>query len=340
MNYFEEAQKLAQEIAGMAVSNGQELEAFRIRFLGSKNILKNLFAEIKNVPAQQKGEYGQLVNSIKQSAEARFEELQSQMGGAVATKARLDLSAPAEAQNIGSRHPVSLVMNEIVDIFNRLGFQVAENREIEDEWHNFSALNTPEDHPSRDMQDTYYLQNANGWLLRSQTSTAQVRIMGEQEPPIRVLNPGRVYRNETISARAHCQFHQVEGLYIDKQVSFADLKQTLMHFANEMFGHGTKIRMRPSFFPFTEPSTEVDVSCFLCNAQGCNVCKHTGWVEILGAGMVDPNVLKNSKIDPEKFSGFAFGMGVERIAMLRYRINDIRLLFENDYRFLSQFKNL
>jgi phenylalanyl-tRNA synthetase alpha chain len=184
------------------------------------------------------------------------------------------------------------------------------------------------------------LQNANGWLLRSQTSTAQVRIMEEQEPPIRVLNPGRVYRNETISARAHCQFHQVEGLYIDKQVSFADLKQTLMHFANEMFGHGTKIRMRPSFFPFTEPSTEVDVSCFLCNAQGCNVCKHTGWVEILGAGMVDPNVLKNSKIDPEKFSGFAFGMGVERIAMLRYRINDIRLLFENDYRFLSQFKNL
>lgn len=340
MNYFEEAQKLAQEIAGMAVNNGQELEAFRIRFLGSKNVLKNLFAEIKNVPAQQKGEYGQLINSIKQSAEARFEELQSQMGGAVATKQRLDLSAPAEAQNIGSRHPVSLVMNEIVDIFNRLGFQVAENREIEDEWHNFSALNTPEDHPSRDMQDTYYLQNANGWLLRSQTSTAQVRIMEEQEPPIRVLNPGRVYRNETISARAHCQFHQVEGLYIDKQVSFADLKQTLMHFANEMFGHGTKIRMRPSFFPFTEPSTEVDVSCFLCNAQGCNVCKHTGWVEILGAGMVDPNVLKNSKIDPEKFSGFAFGMGVERIAMLRYRINDIRLLFENDYRFLSQFKNL
>lgn len=340
MNYFEEAQKLAQEIAGMAVNNGQELEAFRIRFLGSKNVLKNLFAEIKNVPAQQKGEYGQLINSIKQSAEARFEDLQSQMGGAVATKQRLDLSAPAEAQNIGSRHPVSLVMNEIVDIFNRLGFQVAENREIEDEWHNFSALNTPEDHPSRDMQDTYYLQNANGWLLRSQTSTAQVRIMEEQEPPIRVLNPGRVYRNETISARAHCQFHQVEGLYIDKQVSFADLKQTLMHFANEMFGHGTKIRMRPSFFPFTEPSTEVDVSCFLCNAQGCNVCKHTGWVEILGAGMVDPNVLKNSKIDPEKFSGFAFGMGVERIAMLRYRINDIRLLFENDYRFLSQFKNL
>lgn len=340
MNYFEEAQKLAQEIAGMAVNNGQELEAFRIRFLGSKNVLKNLFAEIKNVPAPQKGEYGQLINSIKQSAEARFEELQSQMGGAVATKQRLDLSAPAEAQNIGSRHPVSLVMNEIVDIFNRLGFQVAENREIEDEWHNFSALNTPEDHPSRDMQDTYYLQNANGWLLRSQTSTAQVRIMEEQEPPIRVLNPGRVYRNETISARAHCQFHQVEGLYIDKQVSFADLKQTLMHFANEMFGHGTKIRMRPSFFPFTEPSTEVDVSCFLCNAQGCNVCKHTGWVEILGAGMVDPNVLKNSKIDPEKFSGFAFGMGVERIAMLRYRINDIRLLFENDYRFLSQFKNL
>lgn len=340
MNYFEEAQKLAQEIAGVAVNNGQELEAFRIRFLGSKNVLKNLFAEIKNVPAQQKGEYGQLINSIKQSAEARFEDLQSQMGGAVATKQRLDLSAPAEAQNIGSRHPVSLVMNEIVDIFNRLGFQVAENREIEDEWHNFSALNTPEDHPSRDMQDTYYLQNANGWLLRSQTSTAQVRIMEEQEPPIRVLNPGRVYRNETISARAHCQFHQVEGLYIDKQVSFADLKQTLMHFANEMFGHGTKIRMRPSFFPFTEPSTEVDVSCFLCNAQGCNVCKHTGWVEILGAGMVDPNVLKNSKIDPEKFSGFAFGMGVERIAMLRYRINDIRLLFENDYRFLSQFKNL
>jgi len=247
------------------------------------------------------------------------------------------LTAPGETFEIGSRHPVSITMNRIIKIFDRMGFVVAEEREIEDDWHNFSAMNTPADHPARDMQDTYYLKDNTNMLLRTHTSSVQARIMMSQKPPIRIIAPGRVYRNETISARSHCQFHQVEGLYIDKKVSFADLKQTLLHFSKEMYGPNTKIRLRPSYFPFTEPSAEMDVSCFICDSKGCNVCKYTGWVEIMGCGMVDPQVLINCGINPEEYSGFAFGMGIERQAMMLYGIQDIRLLFENDVRFLRQF---
>lgn len=335
---FGQAQAYLDEINQAAPSDSAALEAFRIRFLGSKNILKDLFGKIKEIEPARKGEFGQVVNAVKQAAEAKFAMLQAQFEQQAESSAstKYDLFAPAEPMPIGARHPVAIVIDEIVQIFSRLGFSVADDREIEDDWHNFTALNTPEDHPARDMQDTYYLLNSPN-LLRTQTSSVQIRVMENQKPPIRAIFPGRVYRNETISARSHCQFHQVEGLYIDKKVSFADLKQTIYFFANEMFGQGTKIRMRPSFFPFTEPSAEVDVSCFICNAKGCNVCKHTGWVEILGCGMVDPEVLKNCGIDPEVYSGFAFGMGVERQAMLKYRINDIRLLFENNAKFLKQF---
>jgi phenylalanyl-tRNA synthetase alpha chain len=279
------------------------------------------------------------LNEVKDLAETVF---QSQKEIFDATHAsgnalHLDLTAPGEPVDIGSRHPVSITMNRIIKIFDRMGFVVAEEREIEDDWHNFSAMNTPADHPARDMQDTYYLRDNSNMLLRTHTSSVQARIMMSQKPPIRIIAPGRVYRNETISARSHCQFHQVEGLYIDKKVSFADLKQTLLHFSKEMYGPHTKIRLRPSYFPFTEPSAEMDVSCFICDSKGCNVCKHTGWVEIMGCGMVDPQVLINCGIDPEEYSGFAFGMGIERQAMMLYGIQDIRLLFENDVRFLRQF---
>ena len=251
----------------------------------------------------------------------------------------IDLSAPPSSMPLGSRHPISITMNRIIDIFSRIGFVVEEEREIEDDWHNFTAMNTPEDHPARDMQDTYYLKDSTSMLLRTHTSSVQARVMTSQKPPIRIIAPGRVYRNETISARSHCQFHQVEGLYIDKNVSFADLKQTLFYFAQEMYGVDSKIRLRPSYFPFTEPSAEMDVSCFICDAKGCNVCKYTGWVEILGCGMVDPQVLENCGIDSKEYTGFAFGMGIERQAMMLYDINDIRLLFENDVRFLKQFQS-
>lgn len=326
------------EIEAAAPQTPAAIEEFRVRYLGTKNVMKDLFAGMKDIEPARKGEFGKVMNALKTAAEEKFEALKASLEAVEGSKGpALDLSAPGEPFGLGSRHPVSLVMNEVVDIFARMGFTVAESREIEDEWHNFTALNTPEDHPSRDMQDTYYVRGDWTRVLRSQTSTAQVHVMENQKPPIRIICPGRVYRNETISARAHCQFHQVEGLYVAENVGFADLKQTLLYFANEMFGQGTKIRLRPSYFPFTEISAEVDVSCFICNAKGCNVCKHSGWVEILGCGMVDPAVLTNCGIDPEKFTGFAFGMGVERIAMLRYRINDIRLLFENDVRFLKQF---
>jgi phenylalanyl-tRNA synthetase alpha chain len=315
------------------------LEIFRIRFIGTKNILKPLMGEIRNVPNERKKEFGQLLNEVKDLEETVF---QSQKEIFDATHAsgnalHLDLTAPGEPVDIGSRHPVSITMNRIIKIFDRMGFVVAEEREIEDDWHNFSAMNTPADHPARDMQDTYYLRDNSNMLLRTHTSSVQARIMMSQKPPIRIIAPGRVYRNETISARSHCQFHQVEGLYIDKKVSFADLKQTLLHFSKEMYGPHTKIRLRPSYFPFTEPSAEMDVSCFICDSKGCNVCKHTGWVEIMGCGMVDPQVLINCGIDPEEYSGFAFGMGIERQAMMLYGIQDIRLLFENDVRFLRQF---
>jgi phenylalanyl-tRNA synthetase alpha chain len=295
--------------------------------------------EIRNVPNERKKEFGQLLNEVKDLAETVFQNQKDIFDAAqtISNSIDLDLTAPGEPIEIGSRHPVSITMNRIIRIFERMGFVVAEEREIEDDWHNFSAMNTPADHPARDMQDTYYLKDNSNMLLRTHTSSVQARIMMSQKPPIRIIAPGRVYRNETISARSHCQFHQVEGLYIDKKVSFADLKQTLLHFSKEMYGPNTKIRLRPSYFPFTEPSAEMDVSCFICDSKGCNVCKYTGWVEIMGCGMVDPQVLINCGIDPEEYSGFAFGMGIERQAMMLYGIQDIRLLFENDIRFLRQF---
>jgi phenylalanyl-tRNA synthetase alpha chain len=340
MDIFEQTEALLQEIEGAVISNQETLEAFRIRFLGTKNILKDIFAEIKNVPNERKKEFGQVVNKVKLAAEERyatekdkFEHLNDNVADT------LDLTLPGDAMNVGARHPIQLVRNRIIEIFKRLGFAVEENREIEDDWHNFTALNMPEDHPARDMQDTFFVNLNPDIVLRTHTSSVQVRVMENQKPPIRILSPGRVYRNETISARSHCFFHQIEGLYIDEQVSFADLLQTLDFFAKEFFGKDIKIKVRPSYFPFTEPSAEVDVTCFLCSGKGCNVCKHSGWVEILGCGMVDPKVLENCNIDSKKYSGFAFGMGVERITMLKYQIKDIRLLSENDTRFLEQFKS-
>ncbi len=336
---FDAPKELLEEISTAEISSAEALEQFRIRFLGTKNILKPLFGEMRNVPNERKKEYGQILNEVKQSAEAKFKALQTGFQQKEEEKGDdIDLTAPGIPMAIGSRHPINLVKNKINEIFNKLGFTVEKDREIEDDWHNFSALNLPEDHPARDMQDTFFIQKDPDVVLRTHTSSVQVRVMESQEPPIRMLSPGRVYRNETISARAHCFFHQVEGLYIDKDVSFGDLKQTLYFFAQEMFGPDTKIKLRPSYFPFTEPSAEVDVSCFICDGKGCNVCKYTGWVEILGCGMVDPAVLENCGIDSKVYSGYAFGMGVERIAMLKYQINDIRLLSENDVRFLSQFK--
>jgi len=341
MSVFKSVQQIVEDIQSIQPNSLDELEQFRIKYLGSKNILKSFSKEFRNVPNDQKKDFGQLINKAKNLAEQKYATLKNSLDTATEKKAEqgVDLTAPAEPIPLGSRHPVSITMNRIIDIFSRIGFVVAEEREIEDDWHNFTAMNTPEDHPARDMQDTYYLQNSTSMLLRTHTSSVQARTMTTQDPPMRIIAPGRVYRNETISARSHCQFHQVEGLYIDKEVSFADLKQTLLYFAEEMYGAGTKIRLRPSYFPFTEPSAEMDVSCFICNAKGCNVCKYTGWVEILGCGMVDPQVLENCGIDPQIYSGFAFGMGIERQAMMLYDINDIRLLFENDVRFLQQFQS-
>lgn len=341
-NAFQQLQDLLQEIEAANPASAETIEQFRLRYLGSNNVIKPLMGEIRNVPNEQKKEFGQLINKAKELAEAKFETLKA-VAEAAAEKSQaagLDITAPGEPIDLGSRHPVAVTLNRIVRIFERLGFVVAEEREIEDDWHNFTAMNTPADHPARDMQDTYYLRNSTEMLLRTHTSSVQARVMTSQKPPIRIIAPGRVYRNETISARSHCQFHQVEGLYIDKGVSFADMKQTLYYFAKEMYGPDTKIRLRPSFFPFTEPSAEMDVSCFICNAKGCRVCKHSGWVEILGCGMVDPQVLINCGIDPEEYSGFAFGMGIERQAMMLYTITDIRLLFENDVRFLKQFSSV
>lgn len=338
---FEKVKKLLSEIDDTVLKNKEELEQFRIKYLGSKNILKPLMGEIKTIANEQKKQYGQLVNQLKKKAEEKFSNLKDSIeSSADAEQAQeIDLTAPGEPGELGTTHPITITLNRIIDIFGKIGFAVAEDREIEDDWHNFTAMNTPEDHPARDMQDTFYLQDSTTMLLRTHTSSVQSRTMKEQQPPIRIIAPGRVYRNETISARAHCQFHQVEGLYIDENVSFADLKQTLLYFAQEMYGPETKIRLRPSYFPFTEPSAEMDVSCFICNAEGCNVCKYTGWVEIMGCGMVDPKVLDNCGIDSKRYTGFAFGMGIERQAMLLWKINDIRLLFENDVRFLKQFKS-
>ena len=339
----EKVNALIEEINAANPADAAALEQFRIQYLGSKNVIKPLFGEIRNVPNEEKKAYGQLVNSAKEAAQTKFDTLKVSLsgGGQASTgSAGIDLTAPGDPFELGSRHPVTAVMNRITDIFQRIGFTIAENREIEDDWHNFTAMNTPADHPARDMQDTFYLQNSTEMLLRTHTSSVQSRVMTTSKPPIRIIAPGRVYRNETISARSHCQFHQVEGLYVDENVSFADMKQTIYYFAQEMYGKGTKIRLRPSYFPFTEPSAEVDVSCFLCDAKGCNVCKKTGWVEIGGCGMVDPAVLENCDIDPDKYTGYAFGMGIERQAMMKYKINDIRLLFENDIRFLKQFTSI
>lgn len=325
------------EIAGTTVTDAKELEEFRIKWLGTKGIVKSVMGEMKNVAADRKKEAGQLLNEFKQYTELRFEELKATAAGAVESGFSMDISLPGDPTPIGSRHPVTLMRNRIVSIFQRLGFAVAEGPEIEDDWHNFGALNLPEHHPARDMQDTFYIQQNPDWVLRTHTSSVQIREMEKGKLPIRMLMPGRVYRNETVSARSHCFFHQVEGLYIDENVSFADLKQTLYFFVKEMYGKDVKVRFRPSYFPFTEPSAEMDVTCFICGGSGCNICKKTGWVEILGCGMVHPNVLSNCGIDPNKYTGFAFGMGIERPAMLKYGVNDLRLFSENDVRFLKQF---
>lgn len=337
MNPFDKAKQLLQDIQDTVLQSASEAEEFRIKYIGSKGLLKDLFGAIKDIPNEQKKEFGQLVNEIKQTAEQKVKDAKSKGDSKAKEKtSAIDLTAPGMPYEVGSRHPLSIVKNEMIEIFKRIGFVVEDGPEIEDDWHNFTALNLPENHPARDMQDTFYIDYDANKLLRTHTSSAQIRVMEKQKPPIRIITPGRVYRNETISARAHCTFHQVEGLYIDKNVSFADLKQTLYYFAKEMFG-SDNIRMRPSYFPFTEPSAEIDVSCFICDAKGCAVCKHSGWVEIGGCGMVDPAVLSNAGIDPEEYTGFAFGMGIERITMLKYGINDIRLFFENDKRFLEQF---
>jgi len=328
-----------QEINAFNVTDKTSLEEFRIKFLGTKGLLKSLMGEMKNVPVEQKKEAGQLLNECKQFAEARFEELSSGLSDHQDNGPALDLTLPGTPMNVGGRHPISLIQNKIISIFARLGFAVAEGPEMEDDWHNFSALNLPEDHPARDMQDTFYLHKSPDWLLRTHTSSVQIREMQNKQLPLRIICPGRVYRNETISARAHCFFHQVEGLYIAEDVSFADLKQTLYFFVKEMFGEDVKVRFRPSYFPFTEPSAEMDISCLICGGGGCSVCKRTGWVEILGCGMVHPAVLDNCGIDSSKYTGFAFGMGIERITMLKYQIKDLRLFSENDLRFLRQFSD-
>ena len=322
----------------------EDIEQLRIQYLGKKGVLNELFAQFKSVPNEEKKEMGSLLNELKTAVQTKIEALREAVENRSESNISVDdLTKPACLEQLGSRHPISLVRNEIISIFSKIGYTVEEGPEIEDDWHVFSALNFPPEHPARDMQDTFFVENredGNHAVLRTHTSSVQVRTMEKQKPPIRIIAPGRVFRNEAISARAHCIFHQIEGLYIDKNVSFSDLKQSLLYFAKEMFGANTQIRLRPSYFPFTEPSAEMDVSCNLCGGKGCNVCKGTGWLEIMGCGMVDPNVLKASGIDPEVYSGLAFGMGVERIAMLKYGVNDLRMYFENDVRFLGQFRNL
>ncbi|MEZ4909755.1 MAG: phenylalanine--tRNA ligase subunit alpha [Saprospiraceae bacterium] len=339
-NPFEQIESISAKISAENPTTLAQLEQFRIAYLGSKNDIKALFGEIKNVENERKKEFGQLLNDLKLKAETIYNELKEKLEAESESNVSIDidLTAPAKPSNVGSRHPISIMLNRIINIFERIGFVVAEEREIETDWYNFTAMNTPDDHPARDMQDTFYLKDSVEYLLRTHTSSVQARIMTTQKPPIRIIAPGRVYRNETISSRSHCQFHQVEGLYIDKGVAFTDLKQTLLYFAREMYGKDTQIRLRPSFFPFTEPSAEMDVYWGLKNDDDYRITKGTGWLEILGCGMVDPNVLENCGIDPEVYSGFAFGMGIERQAMLQYKITDIRQFFENDVRFLNQFQ--
>ena len=334
----EKISKITNEVDSFLPKSLDEVEVFRLKYQTKNGLLNTLFNDFKNVDAKDKKEIGQAINNLKIKIKEKissFSETKSQ----VTTKVNFDPSKPIKDSNLGSRHPLSLVESEIVRVFSSIGFNISEGPEIEDDWHNFTALNLPKEHPARDMQDTFFIQTNPDILLRTHTSSVQVRHMQNNQPPIRTISPGRVYRNEAISARAHCLFHQVEGLYIDTNVTFADLKQTLLFFAKELFGEKSKIRLRPSYFPFTEPSAEVDVSCNICSGKGCSVCKYTGYLEILGCGMIDPNVLDNCGIDSKKYTGYAFGMGIERIAMLKYKVNDLRLFYENDIRFLSQFSS-
>lgn len=330
---------LLQEVENMKAANADELETLRIKYLSKKGEISALFNDFRNVAADQKREVGKYLNELKEKAQNRINALKEEFENTHASDDEIDLTRTAYPIQLGTRHPLSLVKKEICDIFNRLGFSIAEGPEIEDDWHVFTSLNFAEDHPARDMQDTFFIQHTPDVLLRTHTSSVQTRVMESNQPPIRIICPGRVYRNEAISYRAHCFFHQVEGLYIDKNVSFADLKQALLFFAKEMFGAETKIRLRPSYFPFTEPSAEMDISCNLCGGKGCAFCKHTGWVEILGCGMVDPNVLENCGIDSKIYSGYALGMGIERITNLKFQVKDLRMFSENDVRFLRQFES-
>jgi phenylalanyl-tRNA synthetase alpha chain len=315
-------------------------EDFRLKYISKKGSVSLLFEELKNVPVDQKKSTGQLLNSLKQLAEGKFKALGEAQESSASGTTDIDLTLPPLANKVGNLHPLTLTRLRIIEVFQRLGFSVSDGPEIEDDWHNFTALNFPPNHPAREMQDTFFVERNPDVLLRTHTSNVQIRLLENTRPPVRSIMPGRVYRNEAISARAHCFFHQIEGLYVDKNVGFADLKQTLYHFAKEMYGKDIKIRYRPSFFPFTEPSAEIDITCLICKGKGCNVCKHSGWVEIAGSGMVHPNVLKNCNIDPEEFTGFAFGMGIERVAQLLYNVNDLRLYSENDLRFLKQFNTI
>jgi len=335
---LEKIKALQEEIATLTASLKEEAEELRIKYLSKKGLISQLFDEFKNVPVDQKKAIGAALNELKNQATDRINSLKDNFETKHSGAEGLDLTLPGESIKIGSRHPLSIVRNDIIRIFSRLGFVVSEGPEIEDDWHVFSALNFPPEHPARDMQDTFFIEKDPDVLLRTHTSSVQVRVMEKTQPPIRAIFPGRVFRNEAISYRAHCIFHQIEGLYVDENVSFIDLKQTLLFFAREFFGEKTEIRLRPSYFPFTEPSAEMDVSCSICGGKGCNVCKHTGWLEIMGCGMVDPNVFELCGIDSKKYTGFAFGMGIERIAMLKYGVKDLRLFFENDVRFLNQFQ--
>ena len=335
----EKIESLLAEINALACKTENEIEEVRVRLLGKKGEITKLFEEFRTVPPEQKREFGQKLNQLKTAAVSKIEALRDSVQESASSSASFDLTKPGDMLPLGSRHPVSIVREEIVEIFRKFGYDVAEGPEIEDDWHVFEALNFPPEHPARDMQDTFFIySSANSILLRTHTSSVQVRAMEKLTLPIRIVCPGRVFRNEAISARAHCIFHQVEGLYIDENVTFADMKQAILLFAREMFGAGSQIRMRPSYFPFTEPSAEVDVSCNICHGKGCNICKGTGWLEIMGCGMVDPNVLEASGIDSKKYSGFAFGMGIERIAMLKWQVKDLRNYFENDLRFLREFE--
>jgi phenylalanyl-tRNA synthetase alpha chain len=336
----EKVSSLRSEIEGFNGTTTAQAEEFRLKYISKKGAVSQLFEELKTVPAEKKKEAGRILNELKQLAEAKFKTMSELQETSASSGADIDVTLPPIANKTGNLHPLTLTRLRIIEVFERLGFSVADGPEIEDDWHNFTALNFPPNHPAREMQDTFFVEKNPEMLLRTHTSNVQIRLMENTKPPIRSIMPGRVYRNEAISARAHCFFHQVEGLYVDRNVGFADLKQTLYHFAKEMYGKDIKIRYRPSFFPFTEPSAEIDISCLICKGNGCAVCKHSGWVEIAGSGMVHPNVLKNCNIDPEEFTGFAFGMGVERVAQLLYNVNDLRLYSENDVRFLKQFNTL